>query len=311
MRILIVCSGNTPDFDFRIHQAFVYDQAEAIIRNYPDVEYDVFLIKGKGIKGYLANLSKFLDKIKSYSPHIIHAHGGHTGFLCIFQKKVPVVVTYHGSDINYPFNRFISMFASFFASASVFVSEQLSRKALYKGKKSYIVPCGVNLDLFFSVAKQEAKQALGFEADFKYVLFSSWIGYPEKNFPLAKEAMSKFSTIPLLEIKNRRREEVNLLLNGSELLLMTSYTEGSPQIIKEAMACNCPIVSTDVGDVRQLLQNTEGTFICEQDASDIADKVAQALAFGRKTKGRDVIAHLDNRFVAEKIVNIYWNTAKK
>jgi len=310
MRLLIVCSGNTPDFNFRKHQAFIYDQAEAIRRNFAEIEYDVFLIKGKGIQGYLANLSKFRDKIRTYSPDLIHAHGGHTGILCIFQRMVPVVVSYHGSDINYLVNRFISMFASLFATASIFVSEQLHKKALFRGRKSYVIPCGVDLNLFFPVSKREAKLALGFDENFRYILFCSWFGYPEKNYPLAKEAMSRITGLPLLEIKNRSREEVNLLLNGCELLLMTSYSEGSPQIIKEAMACNCPIVSTDVGDVSELIKNTEGTYMCKQDAGDIADKINQALEFGRKTEGRDKIVHLDNRLIAAQIVSVYRDAAK-
>lgn len=257
MKILVVSAGNSPDFDFRKHQAFIYDQAEAIHENYPGIEYDVFLIKGKGVMGYLSNLSKLRRKIKDYSPSVIHAHGGHIGLVCILQQRTPVVISFHGSDINYLFNRFISMHASVFAYASIFVSEKLRKKSFLRGRNSFVIPCGVDLNIFYPV-KREARLALGFSEDFRYVLFSSWFGYPEKNYPLAKEAMAKINGLPLVEIKNRSREEVNLLLNGSEFLLMTSYSEGSPQIIKEAMACNCPIVSTDVGDVEQVLQNTEG-----------------------------------------------------
>jgi len=310
MRILIVCSGNTPDFDFRKHQAFIYDQAEAIHQNYPEIEYDVFLIKGKGVKGYLSNLSKLKRKIKDYSPSIIHAHGGHIGLVCILQRKTPVVISFHGSDINYLFNRFISMHASLFAYASIFVSEKLRKKSFLRGRNSYVIPCGVDLNVFYPVQKREARLALGFSEDFRYILFSSWFGYPEKNYPLAKQATAGFSDLPLLEIKNRSREEVNLLLNGCELLLMTSYSEGSPQIIKEAMACNCPIVSTDVGDVKQVLQNTDGTYICRHDADDIADKIKIAMNFGRKTDGREKIKYLDNRLIAEKVVSIYWKAKK-
>jgi teichuronic acid biosynthesis glycosyltransferase TuaC len=311
MKILIVCSGNHPGFDFRLHQAFIYDQIEAVCKNYKDIEYDLYLVKGKGITGYLSNLPRIKKKIKEYSPDLVHAHGGHIGILCALQRISPVVTTLHGSDVDYLKNRIISMAASFFGAASIFVSEQLYTKAFFKGRNSSVVPCGVDLTMFYPVEKQKACLALGFNEDFRYVLFSSWFGYPEKNYPLACKAMTAFPDLPLLEIKNRSRKEVNLLINGSELLLMTSYTEGSPQIIKEAMACNCPIVTTDVGDVRQVLQATEGTYICKQNALDIAEKMRKAIDFGRKTEGREKIRHLDNTLVAEKIVNIYRKTAKK
>lgn len=310
MKILIVCSGNTPDFDFQKHQAFIYDQAEAIHRNYPEIEYDVFLIKGKGARGYLSNLPKLRKKINDYLPNLIHAHGGHTGFLCILQRIAPVVITFHGSDINYLLNRIISMHASLFAFASIFVSKKLRKKSFIRGRDSFVIPCGVDLNVFYPVHKREASLALGFSEDFRYVLFSSWFGYPEKNYQLAKEAMAECNGLPLVEIRNRSREEVNLLLNGSELLLMTSYSEGSPQIIKEAMACNCPIVSTDVGDVKQVLQDTDGTYICRHDANDIADKIKKALDFSRKTDGREKIKHLDNRLIAAKVVSIYKQAMK-
>jgi teichuronic acid biosynthesis glycosyltransferase TuaC len=311
MKILVVCSGNYKNFEFRKDQAFVYDQAEAVRQYYQDFTYNTFFVTGRGLKGYLVNLPKLKKRIRESNPDIIHAHGGHTGLLCVLQRKVPVIVSFHGSDINFLKGRAISTLSSLCSAGSIFVSENLKRKTRIRNKNSFVIPCGVDFDLFYPVDKTEAQQALGMKAGSKYILFSSWFNYPEKNYPLAREAMKLIPEIPLLELKNRSREEVNLLINGSELLLMTSSSEGSPQIIKEGMACNCPIVSTDVGDVRQVLQMTEGTFICRPEPSDVAEKIHTALNYGRKTHGREKIGHLDNKLIAGKIVDAYRTIAKK
>ena len=92
-----------------------------------------------------------------------------------------------------------------------------------------------------------------------------------------------------------------------DMALMTSFSEGSPQFIKEAMACNLPIVSTDVGDVKEIIQKTEGCYICKNEPEDVAKKIELALDFAKKTTGREKIQHLDNRIIAEKIIQVYQN----
>ena len=99
MKILIVCSGNQENFKFEIHHAFVYEQIEEVKKTY-NIEYDTFFIKGKGILGYLKNLKTLKNKIRDYSPDFVHAHFGLSGLLSCLQNIVPVVITFHGSDVN-------------------------------------------------------------------------------------------------------------------------------------------------------------------------------------------------------------------
>ena len=310
MKILVVCSGNAPGFDFKIHQAFIYDQIEAVCRLEPSVTYECFFVKGKGFRGYYRNLALLKEKIKSYSPDLVHAHGGHIGLLCSFQRLVPVVVTFHGSDLNLTVNRLISVPASVLCNASIFVSRQLLHKMPFKPKSGTIIPCGVDLEVFRPVAKTIAKRELGFSENENYILFSSAFENVVKNYPLAEKAMAGISGVHLKEIRNRSRDAVNLLLNGAELLLLTSFSEGSPQIIKEAMACNCPIVATDVGDIRELIGDTEGCYIASSDPAVVAEKIKCALDFGKRTNGREKIGHLDNRIIAGMIVDVYRDVLK-
>jgi len=310
MKILVVCSGNAPGFDFKIHQAFIYDQIEAVCRLDSTISYDCFFVKGKGIGGYYNNLALLKEKIKEYSPSLIHAHGGHVGLLCCLQRKVPVVVTYHGSDINLTASRLVSTAASVLCSKNIFVSRKLVKKMPFKSKSWEVIPCGVDPDVFFPLAKPLAKKELEVQENDNYILFSSSSENKVKNYTLAKNAMNGIGVEHLKEIRNRSRAEVNLLLNGAELLLLTSFSEGSPQIIKEAMACNCPIVATDVGDIRELIGDTEGCYIASFDQNDVAEKIKLALAFGKRTNGREKIGHLDNRIIVGKIAEVYWEVMK-
>ena len=129
---------------------------------------------------------------------------------------------------------------------------------------------------------------------------------------MAKESVALLDneSVELLELKGYSREEVTLLMCAADVFLMTSFTEGSPQVIKEAMACGCPIVSVDVGDVKERTAGVEGCFVADtRNADELAKLLAKALAFDGRTKGRErIIADgLDNRQVAEKLMEIYKN----
>ena len=97
------------------------------------------------------------------------------------------------------------------------------------------------------------------------------------------------------------------MMNAADALVMTSFTEGSPQVIKEAMACGCPIVSVDVGDVKDITAGVQGCFIADRSPESVALNLKRAIAFGKRTEGRMVIVErgLTNDVVAKKLVEIY------
>jgi teichuronic acid biosynthesis glycosyltransferase TuaC len=272
MKVLIVHSGNS-----NFISPFVSDQVEAL--NAIGVITDYFLIQGNGPLGYLKNLSRFIGVIKQFKPDIVHAHNGLSGFLAILQRSVPVVTTFHGSDINNIRNRIFSRFADKLSHDSIFVSDKLAR--LINRKNANIVPCGVNIDLFHPIAKHTARERLGLPINEKFILFPSTFNNPVKNFQLADSAiqLEKRIKLNIIELKGYKREDVAYLINAVDVVLLTSISEGSPQSIKEAMACNTPIVSTDVGDVRPLISGTEGCFVVESDPAKLREKLLNALMF--------------------------------
>ena len=96
-------------------------------------------------------------------------------------------------------------------------------------------------------------------------------------------------------------------MNACDFQLTTSFRESGPLVVKEAMACGTPIVSVDVGDVKDIIGNTEGCYIVERTPEEIASKICQALSFKGKTSGRQRIIDLglSNDLIAKKLIAIY------
>jgi len=299
MKILIVCSGNSGHIS-----PFVKEQGESLKKL--GISIDYFLIKGKGILGYLKNLPKLNKQIKKEKYDLIHAHYGLSGLLCVLQRKVPVIITFHGSDINNSYHRKFSKIAMRLSSYNIFVHKSIKDKVGAKNKYS-IIPCGVNLDTFHFSNMMEARKETYLDIGKKYVLFAGAFDNWVKNSKLAIEPIKNISYTELLELKGYNRNQVNLLMNACDVLLITSFSEGSPQVIKEAMACNCPIVSTDVGDVKEVIGNTEGCYITSYDPKDVAEKIKMAFDFGKRTNGRKQIIKLglDSDTISKGIKDIY------
>jgi teichuronic acid biosynthesis glycosyltransferase TuaC len=297
MKVLIVCSGNKGRIS-----PFITEQVEAF--HNPEVVFSFFLVEGKGLLGYLKNVNRLNKVIEKTAPDLIHAHYGLSGLLANIQRKIPVVTTFHGSDINFLLNRPLSVLASRLSAYCIFVSQQLASKGFANGNFS-IIPCGIDLEVFVPLDKDESRKKMKLEKGVKLILFSGSYSETVKNYPLAKSAVRYLDDAKLIELDGYSREEVNLLMNSCDVVLMTSFSEGSPQIIKEAMACNRPVVSTDVGDVREITGDTEGCYLTSFDPADVALKLKQALVYGNPTKGRRKITHLDSRIIAARIVEVY------
>lgn len=306
-RVLIVCSGNSPDetvFELKRHHAFIYEQV-MLIKN-QGVEFDYYYIEGRGLIGYLKNWYRLWARLKKNKYSVIHAHNGLSGFIAVLQPFCKTIITFHGSDINKKKTRLISNFVCILANYRIFVSSQLYKKLYIKPRHNYsVIPCGINLDTFYPMDKIEARKKMNLNENQAFVLFSSYFSNPVKNYKLAKLAMSFVPEAQLLELRNKTREEVNILLNAVDGLLLTSPYEGSPQVIKEAMACNCPIVSTNAGDVMTILGQTDLCYICEPNPEKIAEKIKYLLNKSARTKGRESIHAYDNKIIANKILNIY------
>ena len=305
MKILIVASFNKGFF-----APFILEQSEALEKMGQTVHF--FGIQGHGIWGYVRNYKGLKRIIQDYKPDVIHAHYGLSGLLATLQRRVPVVTTFHGSDINNPKVLPFSKIAMRLSAFTIFVSQKnvdIARPT----KKFALLPCGVNSDNFTEVPIGEARLKLQLEDTKKYVLFAGSFSNRVKNPELAQKAIALLKNVELIELKGYSREEVNYLMHAVDVALMTSHTEGSPQFVKEVMACGCPLVSVDVGDVKEVTAGVEGCYIVSREAEEIAEKLQIALNFKGRTHGRERIVELglENRKVAETILGIYNNVIAK
>ena len=305
MKILVVASYNKNRF-----APFIVEQAETLKQF--DCEVDYFGIVGKGIKGYLSAFSALRNKIKTFKPDVIHAHYGLSGLLANLQRSVPVVTTYHGSDINLPKVLRLSKLAMKLSAWNIFVSKR--NVDIAQPKKNYLLlPCGVNLPYYNESEISAVKEKLNWNPNKKYILFAGAFDNRVKNAKLAQDAVSLLENAELIELKGYTRNQVTALFYAVDAFLMTSFTEGSPQVVKEAMACGCPIVSVDVGDVAERIEGLGGCYIGERNTQDIANKLQQALSLKIRTIGRERIIELGltNDLVAKKLVEIYTQILNK
>lgn len=298
MKVLVVVSGNHAQV-----APFVTEQAEALRQVGCGVE--LFCVTGHGFLGYIRNLKPLKAAIRQFNPDIIHAHYGLCGLLCTIQRIVPVVVTYHGSDVNNKKMMRLSRIAMRRAAHNIFVSKALLMKAGESAVRASVIPCGVNLEVFRPMDRCEARLRMGLQVDECYVLFAGSFDNEVKNPQLAREACALMANVKLLELKGYSRQEVALLLNAADCLLMTSHSEGSPQVTKEALACGCPMVSVDVGDVAEQLEGTDAGVIVEPTPQAIATAIAAQLKREKKAPNSKWIERFDNRQIATRLIEIY------
>ncbi len=308
MKILIVCRWHGDHA-----AAFIMEQVDALRSLGHDVQY-VTAKKG-GIGGYVELYRNLRKAIREIHPDIVHAHYGICGLIANLQRQVPVVVTYPGSDINNRRIRPISVMAMRLSKYNLFMSKrQIAKVQRYaKPEMMEIVRYGILSDLFIEQDKAKARKVMGLDADKKYVLFSSKFTRLGKDPELAKAAVALVDNTELLPLTGGyTKEEMVSLMNAVDAAIVTSKSEGSPQFTKEVMACGCPIVSVDVGDVAEQVEGLDGCYIAKtREPEELAELLKKAIAFG-KTKGHQHIKsmRLDNVQVAERLIEIYQQIIK-
>jgi glycosyltransferase involved in cell wall biosynthesis len=220
-----------------------------------------------------------------------------------------VVLTHHGPEVlGYPrWQASLCRVVTPFFDGVIYVSDEL-RRAL-DDPDGWVIPCGVDLDALPVIPRAEARERLGLPPDNKLVLWAGEHWRPEKCFALVEQAMARVRAIlpdaELVVVSNRPHAVVPVYMNACDALVLTSLAEGSPMVIKEAMACNLPIVSVRVGDVVDVIGGTPGCAIADRDPDDIATKLVAALREARRTDGRSRIDYLRHEHIARRILEVY------
>lgn len=281
---------------------------------------DVFHFHGrKNPLNYRKAVSDF-KRVDLEKYDIVHAHHGQSGLIALSQNLRPVVVAFHGSDLQGIRDlqgritllgrilRISSRWVSKHANAVILVAGHLARY-LPASVEYHVIPVGINVELFRPFAMIDARQALGLPSNEHLILFVGDPDRTEKRFWLAQKTVEllsdKFNT-RLILAHNIPHQQMPLFMNACDALLVTSSTEGSPSVVKEALACNLPIVSTDVGDVRERIGNIEGCEVCADDRPEtIAASLSRVLSRGQRINGRQAVLELDEKLLTQKVIQVY------
>lgn len=301
MKVLFVSSGNSK---FGI-SPIVKNQGISLKK--VGVDLDFFTINNKGVIGYLRNIPRLKRILKKKYYDLIHAHYSLSAIVVTLAGSKPLIVSLMGSDIqvNTAWKWLIKIFSTYLWAVTIVKSERMKQQIGIQ--KSLVIPNGVDLKMFRFIEKKEALTKVSFDKEKKHVIFVSSPDRLEKKYLLAKNAVDLLRNdgVELNVVKNVDHQLMPYYMNAADILLLTSSWEGSPNVVKEAMACNLPIVSTDVGDVKEIIGNTEGCYITLYDPKDVAQKIKMALDFGKRTNGRNKIEHLDINKVAIRIKHCY------
>jgi glycosyltransferase involved in cell wall biosynthesis len=278
--------------------------------------------------GIVRNLRRLKSAIAEFHPHLLVSfYGTVVGAATRFSaRRLPFVITFAGSDLlgtsnpgaYWRLRDFIGRRLSLWAAQS-------ARQIIVQGKwliealpaalraKTHNLPNGIDVDIFSPQERFEARCQLGWPEDEKVVLFNSGVGSGQivKNLPLAQETLARLARrmdgVRLELLSTYPRQEVCLRMNAANCLLVTSFHEGSPGIVKEAMACNLPVLSVPCGDVAERLQGVEPSFICPYDAGELAKALEQVLRSGCRSNGREQLFKqgMDIETITQRVLAVY------
>jgi len=273
------------------------------------LEVDVLFVNGPASRpNYLRGVLSFWHQLMRYRYDLIHAHNTYSGVIARMQARCPVVLTFHGSEfyagrLEYLFSKLIATQVD----GIILVSSRL--KQFLPRQKARVIPCGVDVHRFRPMPQQEARNHLGLPEGKKLVLFAA-DRRPVKRFDLVELALAalkrQMANVELVEVGKEPPDRMPLYMNACDTLVMASDHEGSPQVIKEAMACDLPIVSVPAGAVPELIGSTEGCYLCSQAPEDMAAKLKTALERGGRTNGSERVRHLALDNVARRILDVYY-----
>jgi glycosyltransferase involved in cell wall biosynthesis len=295
-----------PHLEHEGYGAFVMQQVEQLrlLKHQVDVLH---------FQGYRSKLEYFRTAIevrkrtRSVKYDVVHAHYGLTGMAAVFRSATPLVITLHGSDVLIGgLQRMISRLACRFADATVAVSRQIAARV-----PGEIIPCGVDLNVFLPKGRADARKRLGLAIDKKYVLFPFNPSRTVKRFDLAAAAVNRLVAhglnVELLTVSQVPNGDMPWYYSAADAMILSSDSEGSPTSVKEALACNLPVVTTDVGDVREIGEGIAGFQICAHTADSLADGLETVLhgGSGLAFDGRAAMRRYSLEQTALAIVQVY------
>ncbi|NNF29443.1 MAG: glycosyltransferase family 4 protein, partial [Gemmatimonadetes bacterium] len=253
---------------------------------------------------------------------LIHAHYGFCGWVAKLASNRPIVVSLMGSDLlGAPdgegqirfWSRWEVRSTRFLAprvDQVIVKSPEMAR--MLPDVQAHVIPNGVDLKAFRPRSRVEARRILGWDGEEPIVLFPGNPAHPRKAYPLAERTVqvaqaSLGSEVRIVALRGVAPEQVPTYMNACDAMVLTSLIEGSPNVVKEAMASDLPVVAVSVGDVGDLLDDVAGCFVCTRDAEVLGERLAFVLRERPVARGREAVMSkgLDQESVARRIIGVY------
>lgn len=318
MKILVVTNVYLRKALNQGQASFVRDQLEAIHKYHPDIEFTTYIIHGREHKSaYLKSIWEVRKLVNSGEYDAVHVHYGFAGLFLLFMPKlkIPVIVTLHGGDIQASSgeNKRLIIFTTkqILKRRTDFVcalNEKMKGIVEKYCKNVTIIPISVDMK-YFSPRETPLPKS-----DKVRIIFPASLYRKVKNHPLFLETIDILTKkyhyiVEEVDFDNISHEEVRQYYLNSNLELLTSYSEGSPGVVKEAMACNLPVVATNVGDVAVLLKGVKDSAVASQlDAEELASLCDKALRHEIPgITGRERLQQLgyDDKSISDKLYKLY------
>ena len=298
---------------------FIKRQAEFLMA--AGVEVEVFRFKGaKNPFKYFKAWLQLQAKLLKGHYDLIHAQFGQSGLLAL-PKRLPLVVTFRGSDVLGTVSdrtgrhlrmsivqKWLSRFVALRSDEVIVVSEHMKAE-LPISVQPHVIPSGIDLDFFKPMGKIAARQRLGLPLDGKLVLFVGRPTQARKRGYLAQQALEildKSTPARLVVAWRVPHTDIPVYMSACDALLFTSMQEGSPNVVKEALACDLPVVSVPVGDVPARLRGIDGCELCTDESPvAIASALQRVLSRNQRIAGRESVKELDEHITTTKVLNIY------
>jgi glycosyltransferase involved in cell wall biosynthesis len=326
MRILVV-TGMYPTDGMPNYGAFVAEQVRSL--RAAGVSVEVLFINPRATRlNYALGVRHVIQKLRAGAYDVIHTH--HTYTLPIVDlartlicRGVPVILTNHeGEALDktrtslswHPASRLrrsitLKRLMARRADFAIFVSSKLA-EAIATHNRYAVVPCGVDLDKFQPLEQAVCRQQLGISTEAPVVFFPADPNSEGKRFALARMAfqliLRSHPNAMLRTGGNIQHALMPLHYNAADAVIQTSFYEASPTVVKEALACEVPLVSTDAGDTREIIEGVPYCFVCRDNPPDLASRILCCIGH-RATGGRDKLRArglgLDQ--VAQNLIRIY------
>jgi len=286
--------------------AFVWQQAEQLRRLGHIV--DVVNILGFRSKlNYVTGAVEIARKTRDTTYDVVHAHYGFSAFPAWFRIRCPLVLTLHGSDVlGSTFEFSCTRLISRFVDKVILASEEMRKRI-----PGVVIPCGVDLNVFKPYDRSEARSRVGWPQDKRLIIFPFDPERRVKRYDLAVRAVEELNRtgfdVSLIPVFNVDNAQMPWYYSAADAMLLCSDHEGSPTSVKEALACNVPVVATDVGDLRNILASVSGTRICLQNVTDIAQGLKEVLTTSEKSAfaGRAASVAYDQTKTVQRLIEVY------